>query len=127
LLAIPGWLLTGAGVIVGLGDPDRVVRPAVRAAAVGALLLALIGAVGLQALAPETAFVLAWPVLLGAVLAFLPARGALPAVAAVALGALGAGVDRRAAAPAVPQPGAAGARGAGRWRAADPAGALTRC
>jgi hypothetical protein len=70
LLAHPGWLLTGAGVLIGASilavwsgrKSPRCAR---------GLTLALASRSRCRPLAPETAFVLAWPVLLGACLAVL--------------------------------------------------------
>jgi hypothetical protein len=89
LLARPGLLLTGAGVIIAaallLAWSGRRSQPA----PLGALTLALGLAIVLQIVAPETAFVLAWPVLLGAGLALLPKDQRIAPVIAVAAGALG--------------------------------------
>ena len=88
-LAHPGWLLSGVGVVLAAailvawsGRPSRL-------AAVGALASALVVASALQALAPETAFVLTWPVLAGGVALLFARRGAAGAVIAIVLGALG--------------------------------------
>ncbi|CAA9499723.1 MAG: FIG00483792: hypothetical protein [uncultured Sphingomonadaceae bacterium] len=87
LLAYPGELQAGAALLLALSllVAWRRARPA---AALGALLLAWALAAAAQLLAPETAFVLAWPALLGATLLLVP-RGTTGTILAVAGGALG--------------------------------------
>jgi hypothetical protein len=89
LLAHPGLLMMGVGVIIGVSILAVWSGRRSPAVELGALALGLAMAIMLQALAPETAFIVAWPVLLGAILAASPTDGAAGRGAAVVLGALG--------------------------------------
>jgi hypothetical protein len=86
----------GLGVVAALLAVVSYGRPVSRAGAwAGVLALGLVAAIAAQALAPVTAFLLAWPLLLAAVMAAataLSVRKSVPALAALAvIAALGVG------------------------------------
>ncbi len=92
LLAAMPWLLTSVGAILALALLLAWSGARTPASGLGALAVGLALAAAAQALAPETAFLLAWPVLLGALLAAVaPRPGTLSTAVAVGFGALGLG------------------------------------